>query len=114
MPLISSVHPRPLAEFGFYSSACKPVPWLGAAHNGYDDVVVPGLTADLTVKIILNGTPRELPRPLSVAELLERLEISPRGVAVEVNLQLVPRGQHGQRQLADGDQLEIVTLVGGG
>jgi sulfur carrier protein len=66
------------------------------------------------VKITVNGTPRELPRPLSVAELLERLEIAPRGVAVEVNLQLVPRGRHAEHQIADGDQLEIVTLVGGG
>ena len=66
------------------------------------------------MNIIVNGTPRELKQPLSVAELLEHLKISPRGVAVEVNLQLVSRAQHAQRQLADGDQLEIVTLVGGG
>ena len=66
------------------------------------------------MNIIVNGTPRELKQPLSVAELLEHLKIPPRGVAVEVNLQLVSRAQHAQRQLADGDQLEIVTLVGGG
>ena len=66
------------------------------------------------MKIIVNGTPRELPRPLSITELLERLEIPPRGVAVEVNLQLVPRGRHAEHLIADGDQLEIVTLVGGG
>lgn len=68
----------------------------------------------MPVKIIVNGTPRELPRPLSVAELLERLEIAPRGVAVEVNLQLIPRARHSEHQIGDGDQLEIVTLVGGG
>lgn len=68
----------------------------------------------LPVEIIVNGKPRELPRPLTVAELLQHLEIPPRGVAVEVNLQLVSRTRHAEHQLADGDQLEIVTLVGGG
>ena len=66
------------------------------------------------MKIIVNGTPRELLRPLSIVELLERLEIPQRGVAVEVNLQLVPRARHAEHLVADGDQLEIVTLVGGG
>jgi sulfur carrier protein len=66
------------------------------------------------VKIVVNGRPRELPQSLTVAELLERLEIPPRGVAVEVNMQLVPRAAHAERRLADGDELEIVTLVGGG
>ena len=66
------------------------------------------------MQIVVNGQPRELPQPLTVAQLLERLEIPPRGVAVEVNLQLVPRSAHAERRLADGDQLEIVTLVGGG
>ena len=66
------------------------------------------------MKIVVNGTSHELPRPLSVAELLERLEILPRGVAVEVNLQLVPRARHAEHLVGDGDQLEIVTLVGGG
>jgi sulfur carrier protein len=49
-----------------------------------------------------------------VAGLLDELRLTGKPVAVEVNLELVPRQQHGQRQLADGDRLEIVTLVGGG
>ena len=64
--------------------------------------------------IFVNGQPRELTPPLTVAELLRCLEIPPRGVAVEVNLQLVSRRRHAEHQLSDGDQLEIVTLVGGG
>jgi thiamine biosynthesis protein ThiS len=64
--------------------------------------------------VTVNGQPRELPAPLTVAELLERLELPPRGVAVEVNLQIVPRLRHAEHCLADGDKLEIVTLVGGG
>lgn len=64
--------------------------------------------------VVVNGKPRELPGPLTVAELLAQLELPSRGVAVEVNLQIVPRAHHAEHALADGDQLEIVTLVGGG
>jgi sulfur carrier protein len=66
------------------------------------------------VTIVVNGRPRELPGPLTVAELLGKLELPGRGVAVEVNHQIVPRSRHAEVALADGDQLEIVTLVGGG
>jgi sulfur carrier protein len=66
------------------------------------------------VKVIVNGEPREVAPTLTVAELLRQLEVSPRGVAVEVNLQVIPRSQHEQYRLTEGDRLEIVTLVGGG
>jgi sulfur carrier protein len=68
----------------------------------------------IAVIITLNGQPRELTRPLVIAELLKQLEISTRGVAVEVNHELVPRSRHAEQLVADGDRLEIVTLVGGG
>jgi sulfur carrier protein len=64
--------------------------------------------------IIVNGQPRELDAPLTVEELLRRLEVPGRGVAVELNLQLLPRARHGDHLLVDGDRLEIVSLVGGG
>jgi sulfur carrier protein len=67
-----------------------------------------------TVRIVVNGLPHELPRPLAVADLLTQLGITPRGVAVEVNLQVVPRSRHAEHVLSDGDRLEIVSLVGGG
>jgi sulfur carrier protein len=70
------------------------------------------MTGVMTVTI--NGQARELPAPLTIAELLQRLETSPRGKAVEVNEQIVPRSQHGEHYLTDGDKLEIVSLVGGG
>lgn len=66
------------------------------------------------MKVIVNGEPREVAPTLTVAELLRQLEVSPRGVAVEVNLQVIPRSQHEQYRLTEGDRLEIVTLVGGG
>jgi sulfur carrier protein len=66
------------------------------------------------VQIVLNGQARQLSAPLTVAQLLAELQLPLRGVAVEVNLQIVPRSQHDQTWLRDGDQLEIVSLVGGG
>ena len=64
--------------------------------------------------VIVNGQPRELAAPLTVAALLEQLDTPPRGKAVEVNEQIVPRARHAEYLLADGDTLEIVSLVGGG
>ena len=66
------------------------------------------------MNILLNGTPREEPAELTVAELLLRLEMPPRGIAVELNQQIVPRGRHAEQKLRDGDRIEIVSLVGGG
>jgi sulfur carrier protein len=66
------------------------------------------------VEIFFNGEPRVVPEGTSVAGLLEQLEIRPKQVAVEVNLELVPRTRHAERLLAAGDRLEVVTLVGGG
>jgi sulfur carrier protein len=66
------------------------------------------------VVVIVNGTPRELAEPATVSQLLEQLALPPRGVAVELNLEIVPRSNHAERTLVDGDKLEIVSLVGGG
>ncbi len=66
------------------------------------------------MQVIVNGQPREVPDRTTVAGLLEELELATKPVAVEVNLELVPRAQHGQQRLNDGDRLEVVTLVGGG
>lgn len=61
-----------------------------------------------------NGKPREVRAGVTVAELLAELQLSPRMVAVEINLELAPRATHPQRTLAAGDRIEIVSLVGGG
>jgi sulfur carrier protein len=66
------------------------------------------------VKILVNGVPREVPPGTTVAALLVDLEMTAKHVAVEVNLELVPRARHAARPLCEADQLEIVTLVGGG
>ena len=64
--------------------------------------------------ITVNGETKPLPGPLSVADLVAHLGLDGRRVAVEVNRDVVPRAAHAGRQLAAGDAVEIVTLVGGG
>lgn len=61
-----------------------------------------------------NGQLRDVAPGTTIAELLAELGLNPRQVAVEVNMDVVPRGEHGSRVLQSGDRLELVTLVGGG
>ncbi|MCA1685290.1 MAG: sulfur carrier protein ThiS, partial [Planctomycetia bacterium] len=64
--------------------------------------------------ITLNGERREVPEALTVAGLLRHLGVRSEQVAVEVNRNLVGRKRHEETPVADGDVLEVVTLVGGG
>ena len=66
------------------------------------------------MQIQLNGERYELPEGVSVADLLLRLELTGRRLAVEVNRDIVSRSQHATTLLADGDQVEIVHAIGGG
>ena len=66
------------------------------------------------MRLRLNGEDRELPAPLTVARLLETLKIASGPVAVEVNREVIRKAQHANCILNDGDQVEIVTFVGGG
>ena len=66
------------------------------------------------MRIQLNGEPREIPDSWSIADLLADLKIENRYCAVERNRSGVPREQHAACSLLDGDQIEVVTLVGGG
>src|SRR5262245_37769204 len=66
------------------------------------------------IDITLNGEPNTLPQPMSIQQLIERIGLDPRKVAVEVNREVVPKIKHSERRLQPGDAVEIVTLVGGG
>jgi len=66
------------------------------------------------VLIRLNGEPHVLDGPLTITELLERLGIDPRRVAVERNLVVVKRVQYPDTLVNEGDEMEIVNFVGGG
>ena len=66
------------------------------------------------MRIQLNGESLDLPDGETVAALLTRLELTGRRVAVELNLDIVPRSQHDQTMLNDGDSVEVVHAIGGG
>jgi sulfur carrier protein len=64
--------------------------------------------------IRLNGEAYEIPAPLTVAQLLERLRIDARRVAVELNLEIVKRSRYESATISEGDEVEVVNFVGGG
>lgn len=66
------------------------------------------------MELLINGEPRSFPAPLTVAQLVETLDLAGKRIAVERNGEIVPRSRHADTQLADGDRLEIVVAVGGG
>ena len=65
------------------------------------------------MRIEVNGEHREMESG-SILDLVETLGLNPKKVAVERNLEIVPRSLHGETALTDGDRIEIVQLVGGG
>ncbi|MHB8877783.1 MAG: sulfur carrier protein ThiS [Myxococcaceae bacterium] len=66
------------------------------------------------MKLKVNGEAREVPEGLTLSGLLAQLALDPSKVAVEVNACVVRRARHQEHLLAAGDQVEIVTFVGGG
>jgi sulfur carrier protein len=66
------------------------------------------------VIVVVNGDECDVPDGATVAALLETLDVPRRYVAVERNREIVPRALHETTSLAEGDRLEIVTMVGGG
>lgn len=66
------------------------------------------------MRILLNGDPADLPGPMSLQALLERLQIDPRGVAVECNRVVIKRARLAETMVTEGAEVEIVAFVGGG
>ena len=66
------------------------------------------------MNLTINGEERQFMAPLNVEELLKDIGLDPRKVAVERNLEIVPKSRYAQIALADGDRLEIVHFIGGG
>lgn len=64
--------------------------------------------------ITVNGDKKRLDGPVTVAGLLAALKLEPKKIAVERNLEIVPKSQFDQTALHDGDRIEIVQFVGGG
>jgi len=65
------------------------------------------------VEIQINGERKTIDAS-SVLGLLEKLDIDPRRVAIELNLEILPKSDYGTTTLRDGDRVEIVQFVGGG
>ena len=66
------------------------------------------------IALTVNGEAHSFESPLNCRQLLERLDLAGKRVALERNGEIVPRGRHAAELLADGDKLEIVVAVGGG
>ncbi len=66
------------------------------------------------IELIVNGDCIRLPEKTTVAELLEHLDLPHRRVAVEVNLEIVPKSEHSGYKLNQNDRIEIVHAMGGG
>jgi sulfur carrier protein len=66
------------------------------------------------VTVTINGERQSFERALDVGELLERLGLAGKRIAVERNGEIVPRSQFAAHAIEDGDRLEIVVAVGGG
>jgi sulfur carrier protein len=77
-------------------------------------VFAPTDVIGFAMRIVVNGQAREVCTGTTLAELVAQLELTQAHIAVEVNRELVPRRQHGDCELCEGDRLEIVSLVGGG
>jgi thiazole synthase len=67
-----------------------------------------------TISIRINGQHRRVPKGISIADLALELGLEPARVAVERNLEIVPRSTLRDVAVEDGDDYEIVTFVGGG
>ncbi len=66
------------------------------------------------IEVQINGVVQQLPAGTPLAELLAHLQLLDRRLAIECNLEVVPRSQFAARCLQDGDRLEIVHAIGGG
>jgi thiamine biosynthesis protein ThiS len=72
------------------------------------------MTVDHTVQVRINGEHRRVAQGISIAALVSELGFDPLRVAVERNLEVVPRSTLGDVNVEDGDDFEIVRFVGGG
>lgn len=85
-----------------------------AAALGYSSYETAQTSSGATMQVKINGESKNIDDGMTVAALVASLDLQPKFVAVERNREIVPRKQHADCTLQPGDELEIVTLVGGG
>ena len=66
------------------------------------------------IEVTVNGRPAKIQSAMSVEQLLNTVEVPPNYLAVEVNGDVVPRETYSDKMVDAGDEVEVVTLVGGG
>ncbi len=72
------------------------------------------MTQTHTLQVQINGEPRHIAAGTTIAQLVASIGLDPARVAVERNLEIVPRSTLGEVAVAEGDAFEIVHFVGGG
>ena len=72
------------------------------------------MSLDGSAGVVINGEQRRVPEGTSLAQLIAEIGLNPHRVAVERNLEIVPRSTFGELIVEDGDSFEIVHFVGGG
>ena len=68
----------------------------------------------MKVKITLNGKPSEVNEGMTLTDLLAHMKIEPLKVACELNQRIVKRAQYSATKIAEGDEIEILHMIGGG
>lgn len=68
----------------------------------------------ISVEITINGESRKISKGINIVQLLELMNQVGKRLAVEVNLEIVPRSQHEKYLLKENDRVEIVHAIGGG
>ena len=66
------------------------------------------------IEITVNGEIVQLSSPMTVEQLLDTVDVPPNYLAVELNANVIPREEYGDHVVGHGDEIEVVTLVGGG
>ncbi len=66
------------------------------------------------MQITVNGEPRPLAGSMTIATLLDAMQLASRKIAVEVNREIVPRSRHAEFELKPDDKVEVVSAIGGG
>ncbi len=66
------------------------------------------------MRLTVNGDPVELEPGATIQRLLEQLDMETGRVAVEINREIIPRSEHADHRLTEGDRIEIVHAIGGG
>lgn len=67
-----------------------------------------------TIEVIVNGEAHNVVQGASVTDLIKQLDLTPQRLAIELNLEILPRAKWSGTELQSGDRLEIVHFVGGG